>query len=49
MMIGTYNFGRKKFDLAEYYILKAIFIAKLAYSECYPEVIVMYMNLSTVY
>lgn len=32
MMIGIYNFGRKKFDAAEYYLLKAIFLAKFAYS-----------------
>jgi len=49
MMIGIYNFARKKFDAAEYYLLKAIFLAKFAYSECYPEVMVMHMNLSTVY
>jgi tetratricopeptide (TPR) repeat protein len=30
-------------------MLKAIFLAKLAYSECYPEVMVMHMNISTVY
>jgi hypothetical protein len=36
MMIGIYNFGKKKFDAAEYYLLKAIFLAKFAYSECYP-------------
>lgn len=28
---------------------KAIFLAKFAYSECYPEIILMYLNLSTVY
>ena len=49
MMIGIYNFGRKKFDSAEFYLLKAIFVAKLSYSECYPELIVMLMNLSTIY
>lgn len=36
MMVGVYEFGRKKFAAAEYYILKAIFLAKFAYSECYP-------------
>ena len=49
MMLGIYHFGRKKFDFAEYYLLKAIFTAQFAYSECYPEIIVMYMNLSTIY
>jgi hypothetical protein len=28
---------------------KSIFLAKFAYSECYPEIILMYLNLSTVY
>jgi hypothetical protein len=48
-MLGVYHFTMKRYDAAEHFILKAIFLAKFAYSECYPEVIVMHLNLSTVY
>lgn len=47
--MGVYQFARKKFSAAEYYMQKAIFLAKFAYSECYPEIILMYLNLSTVF
>ena len=49
MTVGVYQFSRKKYSAAEFYILKALFLAKFCYSECYPEVIIIYLNLSTVY
>ena len=48
-MISVYQFARKKVQAAEWYLLKAIFLAQWAYSECYPELLPMYLNLSTIY
>jgi hypothetical protein len=48
-VIGVYQLARKRFNAAEYYMIKAISIARLTYSECYPELLPMLLNLSTVY
>ena len=48
-MVSLYQLAVKKPAHAEWYILKAIFLGKWAYSECYPELLLMYLSLSTVY
>lgn len=49
LLLGLFHFARREYAAAEYYILDAIFVATVTYSECYPELLLLYLNLSTVY
>ena len=48
-LVGIYEYNRKKYEAAEHYTIRAILVAKCAFSEAYPELLIMLMNLSSIY